>query len=177
MYPLHGFNNDQWLANLVSCVPHPLSPMFSDYLKQIPEVIAFQGIFSCIRSKILTASHGLPWSNPCWLLQLQIKVGFPQPSRTPVQTQSKQPSLRSSIILCCLLMVRRPSGWIMSSALKAWPLTSFTLFAQLQRLLLLLSPCTPLLQRPLTQVSLYPALFLQLHTHDFVSSHASSLPC
>lgn len=53
------------MTNFASHIPHPLSPVFLDYWKQIPEAIAFgRGVFSWIQNKIQNPSHGLPgpWS-------------------------------------------------------------------------------------------------------------------
>lgn len=100
MYLSCSSNNDQWMGNSVSYIPHPLSPMFSDYLKQIPEVLAFGGcgIFSCIQNKILNPSHGLSRSDSHWLLQPQITVTFsvsPEPGQ-PVLSQFLLLSLLTS---------------------------------------------------------------------------------
>lgn len=119
------------MANFISYVPHLLSPMFLGYLKRIPEVIAFREDLFMHSEWNSKSSSELPCPVPCWLLQIQITICY-SPSPDPVIPAS----LSSSSILCCLLTSLRPSGWTVFRAQKAHFLSSFTLFAQLQLLLL-----------------------------------------
>lgn len=142
------------MVNFVSYIPHLLSPMFLGYLKGIAESIASGGgIFLCIQSEILNLLMACRD-----LIPADSSNQRPQFATCPPQTQSDQPSLGSSNILCCLFTILRPSDWARVSDQRAYPLSSLTRFAQLQLLLLCAHPAHHFSKRPPDKGSVPPSV-------------------